>query len=176
MSVRAKIILKIFVRVLILIAIAAVLVGIFLYYQAFLGKAENGIWAVPVFAIIFAFVIYKTKIINLVFDRDWEGEVKRVDTVINSEPITFSVAVGRRPPKKIPYTVVIVLKDNGKTVKLKIQSRKMAPLLFKIGDRIKHHKGAKYPIVLTSQKHVYICPICGGWFKESKCPDCRVNF
>jgi hypothetical protein len=158
MSIRTKVLLKILFKIVLLLVIAAGFVCVFLYYQSILEKSSHGIWAIPAFIAIFIVIIFKSKVVHLISDRDWIGEVKAICSVIDYEPITFFVAVGRRPPQKIPYTILTVLKDNGKTVKLKIQSRKMAPSLFKVGGKIQHLKGANYPIVLDSTQNVYICP------------------
>ena len=176
MSVRRKIYLIIFKKALSLLAFAAVFTVLYIYYQSTLEKAQHGIWAIPVLAAIFVAIVLKTKIINLICDRDWEGEVQSVSSKIGYEPITLFSALGRRVPRQIPYTIVKVKKDNGKTVKFKFQSQHMAPSLFKVGGKIKHLKGTVFPLILTEDKSVDICPMCGRWLKQRKCPDCKINF
>lgn len=176
MSIRAKIIRKIFLKALILLAVALGLAAIFVYYQTFLENSKYGFWAIPVFVGVFAFITYKIRIVHLIADRDWEGEVKSVTTIVDYEPVTLYSSLGKRMPKQIPYTVVTVLKDSGKTVRLKIQAKYMHQSLFKIGDRIKHYKGASFPVVLTSKKNVFICPLCGGWFDDKNCPKCKIKY
>ena len=177
MTVKRKISLKIFVKAVFLLLLAVAFCGIFFYYQTILQKSIYGIFAIPVLAILYILIAYKSKFFTMLFDKDWEGEVLSLDVKIAAEPITFGVAVGRTPPKMIPYTIIIVRTDNGKTVKLTIQSSKIALCNFRVGGRIKHYKGTKYPIILSEKTlPTRFCPICGRSLEASICPDCNINF
>lgn len=177
MTVKQKVKRKILKKFLFLLLAAALLCGIFFYYQTKIKVATMGILAIPVFTVVYVIIVIKSKFFKLLSDKDWEGEITAVNVKIAAEPITFGVAVARTPPKMIPYTVIDVKRDDQKNVTLTIMSSKMALCNFKTGGRIKHQKGTLYPILLDPPNpDNHFCPICGRVCDTESCPDCRVDF
>ena len=177
MTVKRKAKIKIFKKFILLLLIAVFFVGIFFYYQSKLQVSSKGIFAIPALVAIYLIIVIKSKFFKLLFDKDWAGEITAVSVKIAAEPITFGVAVGRRPPKMIPYTIVEVIKDDNKTVELEFMSSKMALCNFKVGDRIKHIKGTTYPILLDSPNpDNHFCPMCGRVNDTDFCLDCKIDF
>ncbi len=129
--------------------------------------------------IILIVVAFKSKLVRILRDKDWEGTVKSVSVVQGREPITFAIAVGRSyyhgMPKMIDYTV-IVAEVGGETKKLKIPSSKVGAKVFRAGDTIVHHRGMGYPQNLDRQEEIHICPLCARSLSQNYCPDCRLDF
>lgn len=176
MTVKNKITKRIIIRAIIMLLVAAALVAIYVAYYARLKEARFGIFAIPFFALVYAVILYKSKLLQMLFDKDWEGKVIKSDLILDWEPITFAVAVSRFPMKQIFYTVITVEKKRGETIKIKIPSEKIAHVVFRPNDILKHYKGTKYPQNLSRSEEIFICPVCGRTLDQSDCPNCKVNF
>ncbi|MBQ7829409.1 MAG: hypothetical protein IJ345_03990 [Clostridia bacterium] len=176
MTVKSKIIRKIILRAVIMLLVAAALIAIHVAYYSTLKNARFGIFAIPFFALVYAIIMYKSKLLQMLFDKDWEGKVIKSDLILDWEPITFAVAVSRFPMKQIFYTVITVEKSRGEIVKIRIPAEKISYQVFRPNDIIKHYKGTKYPQNMSRSDEIFICPVCGRTLSESDCPDCKVNF
>lgn len=176
MTVKSKIKRKIILRAVIMLLVAAALIAIHVAYYSTLKNARFGIFAIPFFALVYAIIMYKSKLLQMLFDKDWEGKVIKSDLILDWEPITFAVAVSRFPMKQIFYTVITVEKRRGEIVKIRIPAEKISYQVFRPNDIIKHYKGTKYPQNVSRSDEIFICPVCGRTLSESDCPDCHVNF
>ena len=130
MTIRDKIKKRILLRAIIMLLVAAALVVIYAAYYVRLKEAKFGIFAIPFFALVYAVVLYKSKLIQMLFDKDWEGKVIKSDLILDWEPLTFAVAVSRFPMKQIFYTVVTVEKKDGETFKFKVPVEKVSYQIF----------------------------------------------
>ena len=177
MKITTRIWLRVIWKVVLMLLIAALLCSIYIHYRPMLKNASKGIFAIPALAVIYIFILVKSKFFKTLADKTWTGEILSVKTVMAAAPITFSVVVDRRPVLKIPYTVVEVRREDGKVVILKVQSRKMNPSVFKTGGKLKHYKTTKYPVLLDPPRpDINFCPLCGRDLNNTKCPDCKVRF
>ena len=176
MTVKSKITKRIIIRAIIMFLVAAALVAIYVAYYVRLKEARFGNFAIPFFALVYAVVLYKSKLLQMLFDKDWEGKVIKSDLILDWEPLTFAVAVSRFPMKQIFYTVVTVEKKDGETFKFKVPVEKVSYQIFAPNDLVKHYKGTKYLQNLSNCDKIFICPVCGRTLNESICPDCHVDF
>ena len=176
MKLKSRIRFRIAWKVFMSIAVAVLFCVIYLYYSSLLKNAAKGIYAIPAFAVVYIVFLFKSGSIKLLWDKDWIGEVLSVRTIMAYEPITYAIAISRGTPKIIPYTIIEVRKENGKHIKLKIQSRKMSPSVFKVGGKIKHYRTTKYPVLLDyPDPDLHFCPLCGRTLNNPYCPDCKVK-
>ncbi len=176
MTVKSKITKRIIIRAIIMLLVAAALVAIYVAYYVRLKEARFGIFAIPFFVLVYALILRKSKLLRLVFDKDWEGKVINSNVIVDYEPITFWVAARREPPRQLLYTIITVEKKNGEIIKLKVESNKIAESVFRPNDILKHYKGAKYPQNITRSEEIFICPVCGRSLDTTDCPDCKINF
>ena len=176
MTVKSKITKRIIIRAIIMLLVAIALVATHVAYYSTLKNARFGIFAIPFFALVYAIIMYKSKLLHIVFDKDWEGKVIKSDLILDWEPITFAVAVSRFPMKQIFYTVITVEKNGGEIVKIKIPAEKISHTVFRRNDIIKHYKGTKYPQNISQSDEIFICPVCGRSLNCADCPDCHVSF
>lgn len=176
MTVKSKITKRIIIRAIIMLLVAMALVATHVAYYSTLKNARFGIFAIPFFVLVYAVILYKSRLIQMLFDKDWEGKVIKSDLILDWEPITFAVAVSRFPMKQIFYTVVTVEKESGGVYTYKVPAEKVSYRVFSKNDIVKHYKGAKYLHNLSRCEDVFICPVCGRTLSESNCPDCHVNF
>ncbi len=116
---------------------------------------------------------------KIIRDRSWEGTVTNVSCEEAREPVTFAHAVDRSwrgIPKMIKYTVIIAELPDGEQKKLRFPCRELDVNVFRIGDKIIHHKGMKYPQNPSRKEEIHMCPLCGRFLGKDYCPDCRFNF
>lgn len=178
MEVRKKIYKKIAIRGIILLLVALAFVAIYFFHLPIISITKYKFMVIPVTVAVYIYIVYKLKFIHMLFDKEWEGTVISSTSYIGYEPITFGVAISRRPPKKIMYTLLLVSIDGiKKTKKIRIPSKIIDPTFFSSGDRLKHFKGAKYPQNLDRKDEIFICPVCGkSCYYENFCPDCKIKF
>ncbi len=116
---------------------------------------------------------------KIIRDKSWEGTVTNISCVEAREPVTFAHAVDRSwrgIPKMIKYTVIIAELPSGEQKKLRFPCRELDVNVFRIGDKIIHHKGMKYPQNPDRKNEIHMCPLCGRFLGKDYCPDCRFNF
>ncbi len=116
---------------------------------------------------------------RIIRDKSWEGTVVNIRCEEAREPVTFAHAVDRTRrgiPKMIKYSIIEVKLNDGTNKKLKIPCRELDVNVFRVGDKIIHHKGMKYPLNPCRRNEIHMCPACGRFLNDNYCPDCKFNF
>jgi hypothetical protein len=116
---------------------------------------------------------------RIICDKSWEGTVVNIRCEEAREPVTFAHAVDRTSrgiPKMIKYTVITAELPDGKCKKLRFPCRELDVNVFRVGDKIIHYKGMKYPQNPCRKNEIHMCPSCGRFLNDNYCPDCKFNF
>ena len=131
-------------------------------------------------SVVILFVYIRTSgLWRIIRDKSWEGVVVSVSCEEAREPITYAHAIDRSwrgIPKMIKYTVITAELPGGERRKLRFPCRELDVNVFRVGDKIIHHKGMKYPQNPSRKEEIHMCPLCGRFLGKDYCPDCRFNF
>ncbi len=121
-------------------------------------------------AILWIYLVCRLRIPQIFFDKDREGTVMNVESILLYDKRYMS-GYRYQPGTKITVDY------GGKRPKIyRIYADKIRPHIFRMGDRVKHFRGAKYPHNLTRKGEVFLCPFCARNLFEDHCPDCKVRF
>lgn len=137
-------------------------------------NAEKTVCAYIVGTLVLVWVVYVTKFIPLLFDKDWDGEIisvhHRAGWCANA---VFIRGGGMRPTV---YIDLVVKKDNGRKKRITYNSANISLSYYVTGMKVSNKKGSKYLVYKNPPKDKIICPVCTATLNECICGRCRIIF
>ncbi len=122
-------------------------------------------------AALTVFVIYKSNFFQLLFEKDYEGEI--ISKSLWNGNYFPSFATRRMLPTV--YMDLEVKKSNGDIIKITYNTMFISQSAYNVGNRVVYLKGAKY-LLVTDKKAPIFCPLCSETLDTPECPRCKVSF
>ncbi len=173
MTPKQKVTKMLLFRIFLAMLIAAALIWCCLFVMKN-NAMLNTLTAAAATASLFCYLVFKLRILQILFDRTREGTVIKVESItMVDRRYSRGASHGYRTEPGTKITV-----DYGtKHPKIyRVYADKIRIDIFRVGDRVKHFKGAKYPHNLTRKGEVFLCPFCARNLFEDSCPDCKIKF
>lgn len=171
--IKEKINRKIALKALLCLAVGLIIfaVGYFttLIYP---NKTEYAITVYIFCSAVFAFCVYKIKFFQLLFEKDFEGEI------ISKEfwnGYYFPYVASVRGRVSTVYMDIEVKKSNGKTKVITYNCMFISSSCYEVGNKVKHLKGTKY-LLVTDDNSPIICPLCARTLNYPECCRCEISF
>lgn len=123
--------------------------------------------------VIYAYILYKSKLINKLRDKDHDA------VVIGFAARMDIIPVGGIVIKKIPVFDISFERDDGKKYVCTYKQDETSPVYYEVGARVHHFRCTRFPIKYDHGPLEVICPICGKSTKNAylfHCTYCDVIF
>ncbi len=159
-------------------ALLCLVVGLIIFtvgYFTTLIYPNNTGYAISVYIFcssVFAFCVYKIKFFQLLFEKDFEGEI------ISKEfwnGYYFPYVASVRGRVSTVYMDIKVKKSDGKTKVITYNCMFIAASCYNVGNKVKYLKGTKY-LLVTDDNAPIICPICAATLNSPECCRCSISF
>lgn len=175
MSISQKANLKLFIRVLF-----ALLAGALIFFvceltaiqQKYNGDEKAAVYILG--SVIWIFLIYKMRIINMLCDREWRGEIISVNHR-NGYYCPYAT-FGRGTIRGTVYIDLVVKTESGKKKRITYNAVYIAPSYHFAGMKVTHKRGSKYLVYTDPPKNKIICPICTETLDTPYCSRCKIRF
>lgn len=170
MSLRKKLRIN---KALWILLMAVILVAFVTLYILFARKRE-GIYnygSIIIMAAVYAFIIYKTKFVHRMKDKDYDGTVESIVGRIH-------IRIVGRMAYRIPVFDVTIKDDNGESHIYTYKQIETSPQYYAPGSRVHHYAGAKFLIKYNHKEYECICPLCGKNTRNNNlyyCAFCKVE-
>ena len=171
--IKEKINRKLALRALLCLAVGIVIFAVG-YLTTLLYPNKTG-YAVSVCifcSAVFAFCVYKIKFFQLLFEKDFDGEI------ISKEfwnGYYFPYVASVRGRRSTVYMDIKVKKSNGKTKVITYNCMFISASCYNVGNKVKYLKGTKY-LLVTDDNAPIICPLCASTLNSPECSRCKISF
>ncbi len=175
MRIETKVKWRIVKKILILLLLALG-IGYLLWTSFKFCDLWEKIFSVLLSVAVYVYLFLKIKLIPLLRDKAWLGTIHsrqcKKSTVIRG--------VVARPGNIVDVMVARwkVFRDDGMIEVLPYETEVIADDYFKMGDRVRHFKGAKIIVRANPDKNDenLLCPLCGKMVMKPECSFCRITF
>lgn len=139
--------------ILLMVGILGVLAALyFLFSYKRAGIYNYG--SIIILAGVYAFIIYKTKFVHRMKDKDYDGTIESITARLD-------IKIVGRMIMRIPVYDVTVKDDNGEIHVYTYKQVNTSPQYYAPTSRVHHYAGAKYLIKYNHKEYECICPLCG---------------
>ena len=125
-------------------------------------------------ALVWIFLVYKMRIINMLCDREWRGEIVSINH--RNGYYTPYLVFGHGGMKETIYIDLVVKTEKGKTKHITYNSVYITPSYYFEGMKVTHKRGSKYLVYTDPPKNKIICPICTETLDTPYCSRCKIRF
>ena len=163
---------KIILLVLIGVAVVFLQIQSFPYYRNTVLK----VFACLLSAVVYAFIVYKVQIIQLLRDKHWVGVVQ--GRTARKSTVVRGVVAHRGNTEDVMICKWCIVREDGTDTFLEYETGVIADDYFKPGDKVRHYKGAKLMVKANPAEddENLLCPLCGKMVMRPRCSFCKVRF
>lgn len=174
--IRTKIKLRIAWKIIWLLLVALAIIFLQIQSMPYYRNIPLRIFAVLMSLGVYAYILYKSKLIPLLRDKSWVGVVQgrtaRKSTVIRG------IVAHRGNMEDVIICKWHVLKEDGSDEFLEFETGVIGDRYFLPGDEVRHFKGAKLMVKANPSEddENLLCPLCGKMVMRPRCSFCKVRF
>lgn len=171
MDFRKKVKRKNAVLLILMILLLASFIALFCMF----GLKRRGMYkwgSAALLIIIYAYGLYKSKLINKLCDKDHDAHV--IDCRFRIQIIPVGRAIRRVPVYDVTFKT-----DNGKKYVRTYKQERTSPKYYNVGAKVHHFRCTKFPLKYNHEPLEVICPMCGRNTKNDNlyyCSFCKVTF
>lgn len=178
LPIRKRIRQKVLLRWLVILLVGAVFALFCIISQPFFRRARDFQLNVGGTMLIYAFIIWKSRLLPYTFSKGWTGRVRGREVQKYTKMPKGLAAMSRRPPIISTKCIWSVETDDGYLEKVAYDTEDIWEGYFQIGERVRLYKNAKILVKAHPQEgdENLMCPLCGEMVLKPICRKCGADF